>query len=46
VQIILNNMCYNPAIMRYERSNNSILHIGMRGFISSAPSINAPVAQR
>src|SRR5687767_4488425 len=45
-EIIPNNMCYNPATMRYERSNNNILHIGMRGFIFNAPSINAPVAQR
>jgi hypothetical protein len=29
--------CYNPATMRYERSNNFFLCIGVRGFDYEGP---------
>jgi hypothetical protein len=39
-------VCYNAAIMRYERNGKGFLNIGLRGFIyEEIPGI-APVARR
>ena len=39
-------LCYNAATMRYERTGNSFLCVGLRGFIYERPSGIAPVARR
>jgi hypothetical protein len=43
---ILGRECYNPATMRFEPSSNSILYIGVRGFIGEGLLGIAPAAQR
>jgi hypothetical protein len=43
---ILSKKCYNVATMRYERSDNIFLCIGVRGFDGEGLSIHAPVARR
>ncbi len=46
--IIINRtrVCYNAAIMQYERTDNGFLCIGLRGFIYEGLSGIAPVVRR